>query len=325
MANMLSWLLGQEEAPVDPWPFRAQDELKPYYPTPSEQVGNWIQDALMAGGAKAYPAGHVAHGVRDILSMSPLGIGMSAADLAHAKAAGDPAGAAAAAIGMIPGAKPEIAAVRQGIRAFHGSPHNFDRFDISKIGTGEGAQAYGHGLYFAESEKVAREYRDKLSAGSHSRAIDELFGNDTSGYPGRLYEVNINAKPEQFLDWDKSLQEQSGYINDKLKQVFDQSISGREAYQSLIRDRPNSGGGLTGAGIKLGATPEAASGRFNATGIPGIRYLDQDSRAAGKGTNNYVIFNDKIIDILKKYGIAGAFAPTVALPLSQGESWSPKE
>ena len=33
----------------------------------------------------------------------------------------------------------------RGIRAFHGSPHDFDRFDISRIGTGEGAQAYGHG------------------------------------------------------------------------------------------------------------------------------------------------------------------------------------
>ena len=37
------------------------------------------------------------------------------------------------------------------IRAYHGSPHDFERFDTSKIGTGEGAQSYGHGLYFAEN------------------------------------------------------------------------------------------------------------------------------------------------------------------------------
>jgi len=49
------------------------------------------------------------------------------------------------------------------IRAYHGSPHRFDRFDISKIGTGEGAQAYGHGLYFAEAEPVARGYRNQMS------------------------------------------------------------------------------------------------------------------------------------------------------------------
>jgi hypothetical protein len=49
------------------------------------------------------------------------------------------------------------------IRAYHGSPHDFDRFDASKIGTGEGAQAYGHGLYFAGNEKVAGEYRRQLA------------------------------------------------------------------------------------------------------------------------------------------------------------------
>ena len=41
---------------------------------------------------------------------------------------------------------------------YHGSPHKFDRFDSSKIGTGEGAQAYGHGLYLAENPATARTY-----------------------------------------------------------------------------------------------------------------------------------------------------------------------
>lgn len=49
------------------------------------------------------------------------------------------------------------------IKAFHGSPVNFDKFDYSKIGTGEGAQSYGHGLYFAQHPKVAEEYREKLA------------------------------------------------------------------------------------------------------------------------------------------------------------------
>ena len=50
------------------------------------------------------------------------------------------------------------------ITAYHGSPHDFDQFDTSKIGTGEGAQAYGHGLYFAEHEPVAKQYREFLSS-----------------------------------------------------------------------------------------------------------------------------------------------------------------
>jgi hypothetical protein len=50
-------------------------------------------------------------------------------------------------------------AIRQVIRAYHGSPYDWDKFDASKIGTGEGAQAYGHGLYFAQSPSVAQEYK----------------------------------------------------------------------------------------------------------------------------------------------------------------------
>lgn len=50
-----------------------------------------------------------------------------------------------------------------GAIVYHGSPHKFDKFDSSKIGTGEGAQAYGHGLYFAESPEVARSYQRALA------------------------------------------------------------------------------------------------------------------------------------------------------------------
>jgi hypothetical protein len=46
--------------------------------------------------------------------------------------------------------------------AYHGSPHVFDKFSMSKIGTGEGAQAYGHGLYFTSEPKVAEGYRKNL-------------------------------------------------------------------------------------------------------------------------------------------------------------------
>jgi len=48
--------------------------------------------------------------------------------------------------------------------AWHGTPHDVDKFSSSKIGTGEGAQAYGYGLYFAGSREVAEWYKDKLSA-----------------------------------------------------------------------------------------------------------------------------------------------------------------
>jgi hypothetical protein len=48
---------------------------------------------------------------------------------------------------------------------YHGTPHIFDKFDLSKIGTGEGAQAYGWGLYMAGSKAVAKYYRESLTSG----------------------------------------------------------------------------------------------------------------------------------------------------------------
>ena len=52
----------------------------------------------------------------------------------------------------------------QPLTAFHGTPHTIrGKFDISKVGTGEGAQSYGYGMYFAENPKVAEEYRKQLS------------------------------------------------------------------------------------------------------------------------------------------------------------------
>ena len=55
-----------------------------------------------------------------------------------------------------------------GIRVWHGSPHDFEKFRMSQIGTGEGAQAYGHGLYFAESPGVARSYQQQLAMNKYN-------------------------------------------------------------------------------------------------------------------------------------------------------------
>ena len=73
---------------------------------------------------------------------------------------------------------------------WHGSPHKFDKFDSSKIGTGEGAQAYGHGIYTAESPDVARSYVQSVVANS-----DELAKRGTShGLPADVASNLIAAK-----------------------------------------------------------------------------------------------------------------------------------
>jgi hypothetical protein len=260
-----------------------------------------------------------------------------------------------------------------GFRAFHGSPHSFDRFDLGAIGTGEGAQAYGHGLYFADNEGVARSYRDNLSGGmsadnaaayraasdAHADASKEAEGlQDLMVYhslnkgmppdpgwgtlgmehhpdviklfqpkleallekqnaaraamdaaqsaprdPGHMYEVQVNADPAHFLDWDKPLSEQSPHVQQALGKVF---------------DAEDMAGSDKGAGHRLGAlgynyfgepgVGAKAADALKAAGIPGIRYLDGGSRADGTGTSNHVIFDANTIAILRKYGIAGLIA-----------------
>jgi hypothetical protein len=64
-------------------------------------------------------------------------------------------------------------------------------------------------------------------------------------------------------------------------------------------------------------TAVAASQKLREAGIPGIRYKDAGSRGMeGGGTNNLVVFDDKLIEIIRKYGIAGLLAGGGAL--SQG-------
>jgi hypothetical protein len=57
------------------------------------------------------------------------------------------------------------------IRAWHGSPAEFEEFLLDFIGTGEGAQVYGWGLYFAEMQGVARKYRENLAGRSSFDSI----------------------------------------------------------------------------------------------------------------------------------------------------------
>lgn len=241
----------------------------------------------------------------------------------------------------------------QGIRAYHGSPHDFDRFSLDKIGTGEGAQAYGHGLYFADSEGVARSYRDALSkrqfpefqlsenvpdrirqaladiqsdpdmAATSNAQLQKRQFNLTSAEddalltdlinsgdvalkdtPGRMYEVNIKANPEDFLDWDKPLPAQPDFIQSTLDPLVRVPFSGSAG--DLMRNTVD-----INQLVDL-RSPSVVS-QLREAGIPGIRYLDGNSRGAGDGSSNYVVFDDQLIDILRKY----ANAPTgAAVPLA---------
>ena len=91
-----------------------------------------------------------------------------------------------------------------GKTVWHGSPHTFDKFDLSKIGTGEGAQAYGHGLYLAEARPTAEGYANDLSKLTY-KVGNEVFD------PSTLKHLNVRARA-----WDGKLDE----AIDKAKQII---------------------------------------------------------------------------------------------------------
>lgn len=229
------------------------------------------------------------------------------------------------------------------LRVYHGSPHDFDRFSMDKIGTGEGAQAYGHGLYFAENEGVAKEYRDSLSAKAAPKSsgnvdLQELYQNlptepDTllqarrdfrslveqgaidpadrrtffdlvrqninAAKGGKMYEVQINANPEDFLDWDKPLSEQpkaEAAVGRYLERSLDQPGPINEDVFKRFES-----GQMRGEDVARLVGQDTAPLRD--AGIPGIRYLDAGSRSAGDGSRNYVVFDENLISILRKYGL----------------------
>jgi len=96
----------------------------------------------------------------------------------------------------------------EGLTAYHGSPHDFEQFDTSKIGTGEGAQAYGHGLYFADREPVAKEYRDKLTAGTYKDDTGATFD------PFRNLE-HLNVRNAAYKSIDNAIDRAKGLLADE--------------------------------------------------------------------------------------------------------------
>jgi hypothetical protein len=283
------------------------------------------------------------------------------------------------------------------IAAWHGSPHKFRRFSTEAIGTGEGAQAYGWGLYFADKKDVANAYAMDLTSKPtfllNGKEITDDFGRVAAGIYvraggdyreaiklaetvknektrgkvlsslekinkgefkekfGELYRVDLAPADDDLLDWDLPLSEQSekvkaglrsgGHIREtKIKEsrepngkivyrdgetqrIIAQAIPQEGGYRTSAVQANLHGEGFGGRvasegdaskavsdwwnGLDISGEnlyrrysgfPKETSQYLNSLGIPGIRYKDQMSRGKEAGTYNYVIFDDKLVDIM---------------------------
>ena len=262
----------------------------------------------------------------------------------------------------------------QPLTAYHGTPHTIQgQFDINKVGTGEGAQAYGHGMYFAESPSVAQGYAKTLGQRQAGYEIDgvritpergsiedmavnlatgasgvnaknpfEYAKNRALGLvkqnpqmeqvakkieelqslganlktTGNLYKVDI---PDEYIPnmlfWDKPLSQQPKAVQEALAKYdpnmygpksadYDSAELGQSIYQRLVAEESKKARELVRNGQFIEDTSkygfQNASKRLNEIGVKGIRYLDEGSRSAGKGTSNFVVFEPSTVKILEQ-------------------------
>jgi len=296
------------------------------------------------------------------------------------------------------------------IMAYQGSPHLYaataknplGELDPTKIGSGEGAQAYGYGHYLAENPEVARGYRssvssqhgqdvtingvpvdeyymkvynnaDRLPAEEARQQYDkasliEMLGFNRSpnevlsyaedmGYapsvidwfkssvmpqtkmPGYLYTHDLSDEAiARMLDWDKPLSQQSQHVKDALERS-DYAL--RDMAYDISGDKDPLGGSIA----RTAMGPKEFAEHMRSLGIPGIRYLDQNSKvqqamdsSAVGGTRNFVLFPgeeeaSKIIRrektggavMMAKGGFLGALARTAERGLEKTVKAAPQD
>jgi hypothetical protein len=288
---------------------------------------------------------------------------------------------------------------RQGLMpsldVWHGTPHTLPptarnplgEFDASKIGTGEGAQMYGQGIYTAEAPDVAKSYQfmeqnwfdtskakykgkpidswyeqaqkdqekafrtkdkvlekdatarlaywENVMTHNHPESVVKQFADPEYGWPeatnyaksidlgkfsgiprsGNLYKVDLpDEMIPKMLDWDKPISKQDPYVRDIITKSFPggyfngayidparSPLTGQEMLSQLamIANKRNEPGF------------RSAETALRQAGIPGIKYLDEFSRAKGEGTRNFVTFpgEEKNMTILERNGLLGTLAP----------------
>lgn len=278
---------------------------------------------------------------------------------------------------------------------YHGTPHVFEKFELRAIGTGEGNQSYGWGLYFTSTKEIADRYAEAVKDDSKiddvNRRMSEIAHeldkyripgeynkfNDPRGdelaaeyeklyntradiiqQKGHVYTVEI-PDDENMLDYDLPASQQPAKVqealralgvtweavkipstkqamrsfnSDRVAQLAHSDIGIREAlreglyyaaqgneaafkiwygkHQGLMREsgmidptgrdiyeRVQMNENLANRKLTLQQSAEAASRKLNEVGVHGIRYMDGNSRIAGEGTHNYVVFDDKLAAI----------------------------
>ncbi len=141
---------------------------------------------------------------------------------------------------------------------------------------------------------------------AYSPDVTDWFNRDIRGKfdaPGALYKLNIDVDPSQMLSWNTPVadQPQVRTLLDPLLQQYDIPEA------DLAGKYPLTGGDLYHKlKFRSDVRPQGMADILTGAGIPGIRYDASWPRPNGDRSQNYVVMNPELIDIMKRYRVGGA-------------------
>lgn len=218
------------------------------------------------------------------------------------------------------------------IRAYHGSPYDWDRVDMSMVGKGEGPLDEGFGLYASDKEGVGNWYRSHTTYIRRAELADQLraIRNGLRAHPndpqwhqkyhsalklapevrrqlgslqrefprGRTYELEIAVPRDSLMEYDVPVYAQQPEVLERMRSVdsdlVDSLLSSPDADGAMFYNTL-AGGSVLDAPTRQGQ--RRASEMLFKAGIPGHAYRGN--------ADNYVFYpgTEDSIRILRKYGL----------------------
>ena len=197
--------------------------------------------------------------------------------------------------------------VPNGTNLHHGSPHKFNKFSTDNIGSGEGNQSFGWGLYFTDNKGIAEHYADIGNTVNHAHMKN-------AGDSRNLYNINLTSSDGHdfdFLSWYDAVDPEQQH---KIKQqALVENLTDR--WGASVRDverYPNSipfSTGESGADMyhklqsEWSMTPKEASMFLSRAGVDGIIYpadskFNANNQDLSKAESvNYVVFDENNIKV----------------------------
>lgn len=184
-------------------------------------------------------------------------------------------------------------------RVYHGSVADFESFDHSHMGEGEGAQAYGWGTYVTEVKGIGWMYAEAIAANRDDKTTAK-----------HLYSVEIpDDTGSNYLDYTKRVGadavsrvgdslEKAGWVRYKMPNGLDKFS--KDGKGDIVLNERASGADLYKELEEAFGSDKAASGFLSETGFVGVSYPAQyASGGRVDGARNYVIFNESDVRITK--------------------------